>query len=555
MFKSVEQFFLEEPYGFTVFVVEQKFAVSRGREFFDAYRNSDNFIDSSKKADTFIKKILKWIGKAIPPIAELIQMIFFDKTVDLPLAINSLFKIFSAHEHQAAGPEVIDPIIIQEGSVKKSQIGQIVSLHKQSILRPRIIFILKDNDFSRAKNLLGFCPNGTSVKFIRNSGEEKNDIILNTGAENVNQFLEIFSKQCFNSCSHTETGIIYNKEWAEDSIIKLWGPSLMKFRTMLLYGEKADALDGISTLIKEFEVFERKDKRNKDIVLGLECMAKLFRVFCNDFGGEDIIQASKLASHLENELLSAHVYRYSFFMDGVSDQIKSEMLVNAQHIFSKNNIEDHSIYCENNLLMKTFYEETVSPVRFMNMLERAVHNVPGLVGMPILYNNTGVSFLYESRFEEAIESFEKGLRYNPQIDHRLGLMTNILIAKSLSGENIFEEDLIKVLNLALTNLGEEKLPFLTANFAVNVFSISLKNKDLFIHLNESYDIKKLLHNALHNSSLGRSSLSYQLNRLKALHKEFSIPIEIPPKVTPPKGIRKRYIEVTGLNPSIFSAWL
>ena len=42
----------------------------------------------------------------------------------------------------------------QEGKILPRYINQVIALHKDSILRPVIIIILKDNDFDRAKQLL-----------------------------------------------------------------------------------------------------------------------------------------------------------------------------------------------------------------------------------------------------------------------------------------------------------------------------------------------------------------------------------------------------------------
>ena len=60
------------------------------------------------------------------------------------------------NEYQAAGPDVVDPVIIQKGKVSYRKIAHFISLHKESILRPSIIILLKDNDFGRAKKELRY---------------------------------------------------------------------------------------------------------------------------------------------------------------------------------------------------------------------------------------------------------------------------------------------------------------------------------------------------------------------------------------------------------------
>lgn len=67
------------------------------------------------------------------------------------LILQSLFvplvNFFQLSLHQAAGPDVIDPIIIEEGNVFSRYLTQLVNLHKESILRPTIIVILQGQRF------------------------------------------------------------------------------------------------------------------------------------------------------------------------------------------------------------------------------------------------------------------------------------------------------------------------------------------------------------------------------------------------------------------------
>lgn len=86
--------------------------------------------------------------------------------VSIPDAITALCKIFTVHEHQAAGPHVIDPIILQEGKITQKTINQLINFNKDSILQPTIIILLKDDSFDRAKVLLSDCPNGINIRYI-----------------------------------------------------------------------------------------------------------------------------------------------------------------------------------------------------------------------------------------------------------------------------------------------------------------------------------------------------------------------------------------------------
>ena len=157
--EDIKEFFKEVDDGFTIFVVEQRFAVGRGFDFFRSFKGKVNYIDCDSIMRHRITDILKVIGKHIPDTAELVKSCFKNNmSINLLDAISLLSKLFSVNEHQAAGIEVLDPIIIQEGKILQKYINQIISLHKESILRPVIIILLKDNDFERARQTLSNFP-------------------------------------------------------------------------------------------------------------------------------------------------------------------------------------------------------------------------------------------------------------------------------------------------------------------------------------------------------------------------------------------------------------
>ena len=169
---DAKDFFKETDETFTIYVVEQRFAVMRGLEYFKSYKGTPNYIDANEIAQKRIYSVLQWIQKKIPPVAQLIELCFGSfLPVDIVDTITALNKLFGIHEHQAVGPDVIDPIIIQEGKILTKYLNQLIALNKESILRPTIIIILKDNNFERAKQLLANSPNGIHIKFIRNNGE------------------------------------------------------------------------------------------------------------------------------------------------------------------------------------------------------------------------------------------------------------------------------------------------------------------------------------------------------------------------------------------------
>ena len=142
--KDVLSYFRETEDVFTVYVVEQKFAIGQGYEYFSSFKGKDNILDTNYKTKKFLGKVLKWIQKNIPNVADLINSCYMSNIMSLTDIVIILSKLFAVEEHQAAGPNVLDPIIIQEGCVSARYITQLINLHKNSILRPVIIIILKD---------------------------------------------------------------------------------------------------------------------------------------------------------------------------------------------------------------------------------------------------------------------------------------------------------------------------------------------------------------------------------------------------------------------------
>lgn len=114
----INDYFSEHIDSFTIYVVEQKFAVNQGKDYFKQFANEEHLINSDSKMKRHLSKMLNWIQKKIPDVAELTKNVISAKATPSPSGIvdvvTSLYKLFTVTEHQAAGPEFIDPIIIEE---------------------------------------------------------------------------------------------------------------------------------------------------------------------------------------------------------------------------------------------------------------------------------------------------------------------------------------------------------------------------------------------------------------------------------------------------------
>ena len=462
--EDIRDFFKEQEEAFTIYVVEQRFVTGRGSDYFRSFKGKPNYIDTNTVIKKRISNILKVINKKIPNISEIVKICFsLNSKLGVIEVISLLSKLFSVNEHQAAGVEVIDPIIIQEGEILQKYVNQLIALHRCSILKPVIIVLLKDNNFKRAKDLLSKCPHNTNIKMIRNSGESEFYKVINCGADNLDDFLEAFSSQCFSTCSNTKRKILYNKEWAANSLVNLYVPTILYLRTNLIFRDKTLIKNELNQYIQV--ICNEKGDLEKDYKLlrSFECILKLFRVFCNDGGQKDINDALSLAQDLNNDILLAHVYRNSFFLNQFSFSQRLQLLDEAYDIFLKNKMEDHAIYCKNNKLVRQFDTNNVSVYDFLSLQEEAVHNVPGMVGMSHIYNNVGVSLLINGYPDGAIEHFNKGLDYAFRPERciqKVALLTNRAIANSYCFNDVNINELKKIMNLIFDNKEMLNVPFL-----------------------------------------------------------------------------------------------
>lgn len=556
---KIEDYFREASIVFTIFVVEQRFVVGQGNEYFKSYQGTANFISTEESIKKNINKILFWTQKHIPNIADIIKMCFFSsKSVSILEVITELSKLFTIQEHQAAGPEIIDPIIIQEGKISVKSLAQLVSLHKSSILRPAIIILLKDNDFERAKKILSNCPHGINVKMIRNSGKSEIYKVINSGVDNIDDFIDAFSHQCFSTCSHTPRKLLLNQEWADNSTIKLYSPSIFKIRTNLLFDEKDEVREDINILLSDFKERTAEDSAQTALLKSFECILRLFKVYCNDSGGMDLSKSEEIAKNIDNDLLLAHVYRYSNLFSDRNSLKKKEQLKFAEDVFRKNSVEDHAIYCMNNRLINTFYTEYVNVHEFDDMQKESINNVPGLVGMSIIYNNVGVAYLYNGYVADALTYFQKGIDYSrDRIVQNLGLKSNILVAKGYSYEPVSELEIRILINSVFDVMGINRLPFISANYIMNAISIALRqHPGLVTDLMQHYPIINLLQKAFQSNILGSGSLACMILKLKTDFPEFKAEnLTCPPNLSPISGIRANFLLNHGFNPIIFNAWL
>lgn len=560
---AIEKIFSSNSNAFTFFVVEQRFAVGRGNEYFKKFINTPNFFDSEEKTKEFYNKILSIINSKIAPVPSIISKFICGNSLSsITEIVTALCKLFTVTEHQAAGPDVIDPIIIQEGRISKKTLSKIININKESILRPTIIIILKDNDFDRAKELLSECPNGINVKMIRNSGEEISYKIINCGADDIASFIDAYSSQCYSTCSNTRLDILTNAEWTDNLVVSKFSPLLFKYRSSLLIDEKEDIKHLLDSTIDDIVQYKTANKNDNLILKNIECVARLYRVFCNDNGGKDISTAKDLALSINSDILLAQVYECADLLPDCSQNEKMDLYNVAYRIFKKNNMEDHAIYCKNNMLIEQFYSDKVITRDFYDLSVEAINNVPGMIGLTHVYNNVGVAYLYCGQAQEAIEFFNKGINYakiQQRNVQRLALESNKMIAESYSFCTIDENRIRLLVRQVFDSMGILKLPFLTSDYVLNILSVAYRqNPSLGIELINMFPIKDLINKSFERNLLSASERILQMQYLASKYGE-KFPLldkcNIPKIINIARGKRKEFIERYGMSPFDFSTWM
>lgn len=532
--QDIEEIFNEHQETFTIYVVEFDFANDNGFEYFKKYRGTESYITSDSVLSKYLNVIFKWLSKNSPNLSQMVIDLFKNKkTAAIQDIIKIMSETFTTYNHQAVGPNVIDPIIIQEGIVDVKKITRLVSVHEYSIVQPTIIIILKDNYLERAEKMLSQCPHGICIKFVKNNLQHVYKKIINVGSQNLDAFIEAYTTQCFSTCSHTPRDIILNEELKQNSLIDYYTPEMFKIRSKFLYDHKNEVKNDLNILIDDIQSPHDNDMLRKSFL----CLALLNRVFCNDNGGQDIFDALTLAKELDNDILLAHVYRYADFFPDISNKEQKNLLNIATKTFKKNGMHDHAIYSENNSLVLDFYEDRIDAKKYNDLAVRATTEVHGLVGTSHIQNNAGVAYLLTGNSEKAIELFKKGLAFAKKEDRtvqRLAIQTNLLIAKAYALEPIEQVELIRNMRQIFDALGTTELPYLSSNFVMNLLSLALnQSQNLYRELVNEFPVEKLLKTALSSNSMCSGQLILQMKILAQKYTAFTLLgyIDIPTKLS------------------------
>lgn len=547
---------------FIIFVIGQEYLYSSKGNFLKKYYNTDNWISSDRLIKRKINRLIRTAQKNIPNMAELVSVVNNTdssfKKVDIPDVIFALCKLFAANEHTAVEERITEVIIIEENEISKNNLTQYITMYEKSKFRPILIVLLKDNDYNRVEEVFSNCPNKTNIKIVYPYDSATYYRVVNQGAENITDFLDSYARQCFSTCSKTEHKILISSELGKNSLITNFSPTIFQIRSIFIREHKLDAVKQVTWLNDELTSYIPKNDTDRILKNSLECISNLFQVYCND-NGSKLPAALSLADELNNDILKAHVYRYSHFLD-CSRQEKQELLKKAEQIFKNNNIYDHAIYCRNNNLIHQFSFDSIKINDFKDIKQYTQGKTPGLVLMAHILNNVGVAYLLDNSIEEAILELNDALQFANTHIQKLALKSNLLIAKSVYGEPFNYNEAKSILNEIFNSpsLGINKMPFLTAQFALNVIGCAfIYNNSVAIELLRQFRVLELVQSAFNTNIMGTGSMIKQIEVLSVIHSEFKLmdKLHLPTNRTPISGTRYNFITTHGLNPFFFNTWL
>lgn len=196
------------------------------------------------------------------------------------------------------------------------------------------------------------------------------------------------------------------------------------------------------------------------------------------------------------------------------------------------------------------------------MVGEATSDVPGLVGMSHIFNNTGIAYLMTAQPDLAMEYFDRGIDYAKTSDRfvqNIALYCNKMIAKSYYNEKIeyseIERLLIQIFDGMVCN---NKLPFISSRYVMNLLMIALRNNPKWCkEILQNYEVIELINQGLRDNSIGSGQLLMQLEYLDQKLPELKLKSQCitTTKIIPVTGKRRDFIQKSGLNPFYFCTWL
>ena len=555
---QIEDRFDPNKTGASVNIVTNIFRYKYCTDFLNQYLGTKNYISSGNAIKNFFYRLMYKIQGNQQRIYDNIKELDNCKNLKRSILIKVVAGLIQIIPRLVVGPKILDPIIIEVNENTIPYIHKVVENYISSPIRPIIVLLLSDNyDNQSIEAILKKFPVNLKVAIHDDIGETNVISVLNnSGAGNIDEFIDAYTSQCYNTCGNTNHKIILNDSAGSD-LIKI-SNLMVRCHSALLIDNKEIAQRDIAVINSVLQ----ENTLSEDIKMFFDCINSLNNVYATDFGGNSIVKALNISKQLNNNLLKAYVNRYAHFIPNTTYEEKTELLYEAAKAFNKSKIYDHEFYCRNNALTYAFYTDNLEISKYTDLLADAINNTPGLAGLSILYNNAGTAELYNRSPENALKNFKIGLDYATSLNRpaqRIGLIGNIAITESLLGVKYTTEYFINCANDIINMPNTKNLPFIQINGLMNLMSAALyqNNKDAVKIIRENFKFKSILSKALNSKNMGTGSLIKQMNILSKKSNgiiDFSEFVK-PAKTTYINGLRADYISEHGFNPAIGNAWL
>ncbi|MDE7168154.1 MAG: hypothetical protein K2O28_04820 [Clostridia bacterium] len=543
----------------SVNIVSYGFRIKYCKDYLAKYQGTKNYISSGNTIKNLFMRSMYKIRKNQDSIDGLIKDLDSSRDIKISILLRIIAKLIQILPSVAVGPEILDPIIIEINEGTLSTVHKVVANYASSPIRPVIILLLDDkSDSDKIFDILKKLPINLKVAIHDDWGNtEVKTILVNCGAENLNEFLEAYASQCFYTCGNTDREIIINNVEEGDEL-NLLNCLFMKSHSSLLIDDKISAKEDIEKINQQLE----RSQLSQKLLSLFKCINSLNGVFATDFGGNNILNALNYSKEINDPLITAFVNRFAHFFPNTTYSQKAQILNSAADEFNKRKMIDHKLYCKNNALTYSYYTNSLDIGKFKSMLSEAVVNVPGLTGMSILYNNVGTAELYNRNPFEALANYQIGLDNATALNRpsqRIGLIGNIAIAETLLGKKHSTDYFVNAKNSIIHMPNTKSMPFIQINGLMNILAVALyeNNIEAVRDISTDNNFKEILKKSLLPTNMGTGSLVTQLNVLSQKGNgvlDFNNLIT-PQKLTRISGLRHDYILENGFNPAIGNAWL
>jgi len=193
----------------------------------------------------------------------------------------------------------------------------------------------------------------------------------------------------------------------------------------------------------------------KTLITALRILFTLWDLYLHEDKPKQLDIALELSSSIGSDILRAHCLRLINLSAGYSE-FSRHCLEEAELIFRRENQEPMAIYCKNNALLNVMHQSGRTTDQFRDLIDEAIEKCPTMFSMVRLLNNAGVGALLDSRYDDALEFFERSNNFNAFPIHRFGLETNKLLCRFSMGDSIDAEEfdrLVTRLDRANLSLG------------------------------------------------------------------------------------------------------